>query len=170
MKRQKQKSKHLKTKNQNGKAPAQASGKAPTRRDFFNKVRNGVIAAVVVGGGGWFVADEVMATVQEHDLTKLGNGVPTVVQIHDPQCPKCVALQREARKALENFEEDQLQYLVANIRSPEGRALAATHGVSHVTLLLFDAAGKNRQVLAGQNRSDYLTEAFQKHVDKYGRR
>jgi len=162
-----QKHKLSKKKNQTGTHSNAASKKAPTRRDFLSNVRNGAIAAAVVVGGAWFIVDDVMATLDEHDLTRLGNGIPTIIQIHDPQCPKCIALQRETRKALENFDEGKLQYLVANIRSSEGRALAATHEVAHVTLLLFDAKGRRQQILAGQNRSDYLTEVFMQHLAKY---
>ena len=36
----------------------------------------------------------VEATIREGDLSQIGNGTPTVVQIHDPQCPRCVALVR----------------------------------------------------------------------------
>ncbi|MEH6404921.1 MAG: hypothetical protein V7750_16205 [Sneathiella sp.] len=162
-----QNDKHSKKQNQT-KRPA-ASKKALSRRSFFNTMRNGAIAALIVGGGAWFVVDEVMATLDEQDLTKLGNGIPTIVQIHDPQCSQCIALQRETRKALENFENGKLQYLVANIKSDEGRTLAATHGVRHVTLLLFDSKGKRQKILAGPNQSGYLTDVFRQHLEKFGR-
>ncbi|MBL4740772.1 MAG: hypothetical protein JKY12_07245 [Sneathiella sp.] len=170
MKRQRQNDPHSKKKKQNQPKRMPASKKALSRRDFFNNLRNGAIATVIVGGGAWFVVDEVMATLDEQDLTKIGNGIPTIVQIHDPQCSQCIALQRETRRALENFGNDKLQYLVANIKSAEGRALAAAHGVQHVTLLLFDAKGKKRQVLAGPNQSGYLTDVFRQHLEKFGGR
>ncbi len=167
MKRQRQNHKNSKMKHQ--KKPIGAPKKTPSRRAFFQLVRNGAIAATVVGGGVWFVVDDVMATLDEQDLSKLGNGIPTIVQIHDPQCPQCIALQRETRKALGKFEKGHLQYLVANIRSAEGRALATTHNVPHVTLILFDSLGKRRQILTGPNQSGYLKEVFQRHLDKFGR-
>jgi len=164
-----QKDKLSKKKNQSEANSKATSKKALTRRNFLSNVRNGAIATTIVVGGAWFIVEDVMATLDEHDLTRLGNGIPTIVQIHDPQCPKCVALQRETRKALENFDSNKLQYLVANIRSSEGKALANTHDVAHVTLLLFDAKGKRRQILAGQNQRDYLTEVFRQHLAKYGK-
>ena len=106
--------------------------------------------------------------MREHDLSLIGNGIPAVVQIHDPQCQRCVALQRETRDALCEFDESELQFLVANIRSEEGRALAAAHGVGHVTLLLFDASGQRRAVLAGSNESEYLAAAFRRHIARSG--
>lgn len=151
-------------------APAASAGgeDAPSRRDFLRKVRNGGIALAVVGGGSWYLVDTVRASMREHDLSRIGNGVPTVVQIHDPQCPQCVALQRETRDALCEFDGGQLQYVIANIRSPEGRQLATTHRVGHVTLLLFDPAGERRATLSGPKDADYLVAAFRRHVTRYG--
>ncbi len=111
--------------------------------------------------------DEVTATMAEHDLSKVGNGVPTIVQIHDPQCSRCVALQREARRALKNFDDAELQYLVANIRSGEGQKFAAAHGVGHITLLLFDGKGTRRDTLTGNYSEEYLSDLFRSHLDRY---
>ena len=171
MKRQKRKGKRPAKSSRPASAPATASAEeeAPSRRDFLRKARNGGIALAVVGGGSWYLIDTVRASMREHDLSRIGNGVPTVVQIHDPQCPQCVALQRETRDALCEFDDGQLQYVVANIRSPEGRQLATTHRVGHVTLLLFDPAGERRTTLYGPKDADYLTLAFRRHVAKYGK-
>jgi len=168
MKRPKQKYKASNKKNSKQPTQIQAREQVSARRGFFKKIRNGVLATLIIGAVGWFVVDDVKATMQEHDLTRIGNGTPAVVQIHDPQCPKCLALQRETRDAMDNFESGQLQYIVANIRSPEGRALATKHNVSHVTLLIFDARGKKRQVLTGPNQSSHLTDVFRQHLTKFG--
>ena len=142
--------------------------RTPTRRAVLKSIRTGAVATIVGGGASWFLIDSVRATMREQDLSRIGNGVPAVVQIHDPQCRQCVALQREAREALCEFDDSKLQFLVANIRSPEGRRLAATHGVGHVTLVLFDASGQKRGVLAGPNESEYLTDAFRRHLARFG--
>lgn len=138
-----------------------------SRRSALSSIRNWGLFAVAAAGGGWYLADEVLATISEQDLTKIGNGIPTVVQIHDPQCSRCLALQRETRKALKAFESDELQYLVANIRSHKGRALATANKVGHVTLLLFDANGQRRDVLHGNSHSDYLELVFRKHIEQH---
>ncbi len=169
VKRQKRKSKRP-----NGATRKQRStaGNAPNdaaRRGFLRKLRNGAIATVAVGGGGWLLIGKVRATMREQDLTQIGNGNPTVVQIHDPQCPQCTALQREARDAVCEVGDDRLQFVVANIRSPEGRRLASAHGVGHVTLLLFDAAGKRQGILAGPNDRAYLANAFRRHLARHGK-
>jgi hypothetical protein len=120
-----------------------------------------------VGGGfSWYLVDEVCATTREHDLTRIGNGVPTVVQIHDPQYSICAALQKEARDAVSNFDDTELQFLAANIRQDKGRARANKHGVQHITLLLLDGKGNKQSVLMGPNKSEYLTTAFRSFVSR----
>lgn len=102
--------------------------------------------------------------MREHDLTRFGQGVPTVVQIHDPDCPLCTALQRTARAAVSGFDETELVFLVANIKTQEGRALATANGVGHVTLLLFDGEGQRREVIHGPSTEAELEAAFGRHV------
>ncbi len=166
MKKQKRKTKRPVKKQ--AQAPAGAGVEdAPattSRRDVLRKIRNGGLLALVAGGGGWYLVQDVRATIREHDLTQIGNGIPTVVQVHDPQCPRCLALQRETRDALAAFDDGELQYLIADISRQEGRQLAAAHNVNHVTLLLFDAEGNRRDVLVGENTSAYLEDVFRRHV------
>lgn len=168
MKRQKHKVKRRKEQKASGAPGAEKPRNTPNRRDFLRKVGSGALVTAAVGGVGWYFVEEVMATVREGDLSRIGNGTPAVVQIHDPQCSQCLALQRETRKALAAFDDEELQYLVANIRSEEGRRLANAHGVRHVTLLLFDGTGQRRDVLVGSNRSDYLEHAFRRHLARSG--
>jgi len=141
-----------------------ASEPMDSRRDVLRKLRNGGIAVAVLGGGGWFAVRDVQATIHEHDLSRIGNGIPTVVQIHDPNCLLCTALQKEARAAMENFEESDLQFLVANIRDAKGKKLASQHGVGHVTLLLFDKDGKRREIMRGSNDRSVLEPAFRQFL------
>ena len=168
MKRQKRKNRNPRKTTYKQPANRVVDYQPESRRGFLKHARNGTLAAIILGGGGWYGVEKVKAGIREQDLTKIGNGTPTIVQIHDPQCPQCVALQCEARDALCNFEEGQLQFLVANIMSTEGRQLAATHGVGHVTLLLFDADGKRQNIIVGAHDSEYLTSAFRLHLSRYG--
>lgn len=140
--------------------------KAVGRRKTLKQFRNVALLAVAVGGGSLYIGSNVLAGIEEADLSRIGNGIPTIVQIHDPQCPTCRALQREARLALEQFEAGQLQYLVANIRKDEGRALADKHSVGHVTLLLLDGNGRRMEVITGLTKSPYLEAAFRRHLER----
>ncbi|MEM9099707.1 MAG: hypothetical protein AAGC79_14430 [Pseudomonadota bacterium] len=162
MKRQKQKPKKKAPVAQPA-APAKKANAPMTRRRAINWAVNAGLGLAAVGGG-WYVVSEVRAGIVEGDLSRIGNGTPTIVQIHDPQCQQCRALQREARAALEGFDDDQLQYVVADIRQPSGRRLASLHGVPHVTLLLFDANGTMREAIQGVNDRGYLSAAFERHL------
>lgn len=133
----------------------------PSKRNTLRMLGTGALATAGLGGAAWFGVSAVRATAAEMDLTRIGQGKPTVVQVHDPQCALCTQLQREARKALKCFGECDLVYLVANVRGDEGRSFAARHGVPHVTLLLIDAQGEIQSVLNGVRDSDDLKLAFQ---------
>ncbi len=166
--------KKRKTKGGQGRNSAVARKTAPkkklSRRDFMSNVGYGALGVAIVGGGSWFFVEEVRATMRESDLTQIGNGIPAVVQIHDPQCSQCAALQRESREALcEMAGSGQLQFLVADIRTTKGRQFASSHDVGHVTLLLFDADGRRRGVLSGPNTSETLAGVFERHLERYGR-
>ncbi|MEM8797910.1 MAG: thioredoxin family protein [Pseudomonadota bacterium] len=137
------------------------------RATLFN-IRNSAIALVALGGGGLFAYRSVTASIAEHDLTRIGKGKPSIVQIHDPTCPICNTLQKEVRQALGTIDEDTVTYLVANIRTEDGQRFAARHGVPHVTLLLFDSDGTLQTTLSGPRDSEELSIAFSLLIDPDG--
>jgi len=152
--------------NQNIGAEQEAGGKR--RFAGLTGLRSwGVLCAVALAGI-WYLVQDVTATMAEHDLSRIGNGIPAVVQIHDQRCNACAALQQEARNAMQEFDDGELQYLVADLKSPAGKNLAAAHGVSHVTLVLFDGEGKRRKILAGPSTSELLGHYFRSHATRYG--
>lgn len=153
-----------------GTSPASVPAKKMSRRDMLGLLKFAAIGGAVVGGGGWYLVREVQAGIREADLSKIGNGVPAIVQVHDPQCPSCRALQGETRTALENFDAGEVQYLVANLNSPEGKALAREHGVGRVTLLLFDGQGRMRDMIQGRTSAEVLTAEFRRHLTLSRRR
>lgn len=133
-----------------------------TRREWIQNLTYASIGLGIIGGGGYYFVSGVHAGIVEGDLSKIGNGIPTIVQIHDPGCPRCRALQSATRHAIAELEEGAVQYLVANIKGPDGRQFADAHGVGHVTLVLFDGAGKRREVIRGEQHSDYLVQIFKR--------
>lgn len=156
-------SKSRKPQKRKSNAPAASSPAEPSRRDMLRLLRNGGLAGVVVGGSGYFGLWSYRAFAAEHDLSRLGQGKPTIVQVHDPQCPTCTALQKQARRALKEFEECDLVYLIADINTPEGQAFAVRHGVGNVTLLLFDGAGDLQHTVHGLQTRDQLLPIFRGH-------
>ena len=135
-----------------------------SRRGFISSVRNGAIGLVAAGGLGAYVVHLYRSTSHEHDLSRVGNGTASVVQIHDPQCQLCLALQKETRQALDKLAGDRPDYVIADIRTDKGLSFANKHGAKHVTLLLFDKAGNLRQVINGQRGSSELQQAFTRLV------
>ncbi len=131
-----------------------------TRRAMLrNIVAFGAVGVAVAGGVG-FLAHGVMASVAEADLDVIGQGVPVIVQIHDPSCPDCTRLQREARAAMRNFNDDQLLYRVANLTTEKGARFAAGHGQGRVTLILLNAQGRRVQVVNGVHDRQSLAQDF----------
>ncbi|MEO1192837.1 MAG: twin-arginine translocation signal domain-containing protein [Pseudomonadota bacterium] len=166
MKRQKQKPKRNRQRKATAAPQPAAPQAAATRRGFLKRAGTFGVIAVGLGGVGWYFVEDVRATVREEDLSRIGQGVATVVQIHDPQCPRCTALQRQARRAMEAFDAGELQYLVANITSDKGRRLANHHNVGTVTLLLFGPNGDLRNILVGTRESEELVSAFRRIIPR----
>lgn len=136
-----------------------------SRREMLGLARFGVIGAAVIGGGGYYLVSGIIADAAETDLSQVGNGLPTIVQVHDPACPDCRALQNSAREALEAFKDTEIQYLVANLQSAQGRQFANRYGAGRVTLLLFDGKGQMRDVVQGRTSADALASRFRLLAD-----
>lgn len=119
-------------------------------------------SALVLGGGFWGVSS-FRTYAAEHDLSRVGQGAPAIVQVHDPQCPTCTALQKQTRRALKDLDACGLTYLVADIKTPEGAAFARRYNAPHVTLLLFDGAGDLKRTVRGLHDSPHLAEVFAAH-------
>lgn len=136
------------------------------RRRFLRLARNTAIGLSASAGIGFLFVQNVRSSIREQDLSRVANGTPTIVQIHDPQCSLCRSLQSETREALDLFEEHELDYVVANIRTAEGSSFARRYAVPHVTLLLFDKRGKLTATLRGQRQSEELGLAFRQLVSR----
>lgn len=162
MKKQRKKLKSKPTQQQTPPNPPRK--KKMTRREMIAYAQIAAVGTVTLGGGGFLFARSVAAAACEQDLSKIGKGTPAIVQIHDPQCALCMGLQRETRKALKSFKNDDFTYLVANIQTPAGRSFASQYGVPHVTLMLFDGTGEVQQVLNGPNTKENLTRIFEAHL------
>lgn len=168
MKRQKHKIKPKKKSPETSVKPEETPKRKVSRRDFLGNSLMVSAGVAAVGGVGWYFAGTMGASARESVLSDIGNGIPTVVQIHDPSCPTCNALLCEVRDASSAFEDTQLQFRVANLNTDEGYALAREYGVGKITLLLFDGEGNRRLTLPGMNEAENLTPVFERHVKKFG--
>ncbi len=139
-------------------------GTLPSRRIVLGWAGVGALGVAVMGGGGAWAVNSFNRSQQERDLSQIGKGKPSIVQIHDPQCPICNALQRETRKALTAMNAEPPVYLIADITQAEGAIFAQRHSVPHVTLLLFDAEGNRVQTVSGSRTRDELKPIFERHA------
>ncbi len=154
------------------KQAAVAQAAAPegvTRRQVMRGLGFGALGVAAAGGATYAGIDMYRDFMFEHDLTRIGKGKPAVVQVHDPQCPTCLALQNETRRAMRQFGECDVIYVVADITLPEGQVFARRHGVSNVTLVLMDGRGEVTQVLAGLRQRAELEPVLAAHFEAYGR-
>lgn len=123
----------------------------------------GVAGLLAIGGAGWFARD-FRSKLLETQLGDIGNGIPTVLQIHDPQCSLCAQLQRQTRKALARFDAGAVQFRVADITTSQGAAASARYGVAHVTLVLLCGRGDVRHIVEGVTPADELARLFARHL------
>lgn len=142
----------------------QVSKRQESRRDFLiNMSAWGMGGAVLLGGGGAF-AFEFSKRMKEGDLSVIGQGKPVIVQIHDPQCRLCAALQDQTREALCTFDESEVYYRVANIRTTSGAEHQRKEGLPHVTLVLYDGDGQRVHVVRGVSPANELKNTFQRYL------
>ena len=140
----------------------------PPARNYVSWFKRGLVLVFVLGFATAGLAAYQKSHATLHDLSVIGNGVPAVVQIHDPGCRLCQSLKRNAQAALGDLD-GQLNYRIANIRTKEGRSLARRYDVPHVTLLFFDGDGQHTRTTNGVLREHTLEHLFSAHASKVGR-
>lgn len=117
-----------------------------------------LIAVPVVGVAGAAIHRHDVKQRELHDLSVLGAGKPTVVQIHDPACALCRRLMANTRAALN--ERVDVNYRVADVTDREGAAFAKQYNAGNVTLLLFNAKGNRIGTLQGVSSVQELSRQF----------
>jgi len=137
-----------------------SNSKAKPAAGLLNR-RNAIkllIAVPVVGAAGAAIHRYDVQNRELHDLSPIGQGKPVVVQIHNPSCPLCRRLMGNARKALDG--NDDILFRVADVTSSEGEAFRQEHQGETVSLVLFDAKGRNRGTIRGVQTTEVLLEQF----------
>lgn len=128
----------------------------------FNWKKNGKWLGIgfllLIISGYLFVSSENKART-EHDLTVIGNGKATVVQIHDPGCQLCRRLQANVDKVKPDFQ-DNVQFRTANIKTSKGAEFAKKYNVPHVTLLIFNKNGRHVNTVRGVQAKEQIAQAL----------
>lgn len=150
-------------KKSNGGVAATATKPPVSRRQALTTLGIYAAGATAVAAGGTFLAIDFTSKLAEADLSKIGNGLPTIVQIHDPSCSLCTQLQKQTRTALRDFDVPH-QYLVANITTQDGLAFQGRMGQPHVTLILMDGDGNQVHVINGVTPADDILAQLNTHL------
>ena len=117
-------------------------------------------ALLIILSGYLFVTGEQKSRI-EHDLSVIGNGKNTVVQIHDPGCQLCRRLKTNVDAVRPDFE-DKVHFKTANIKTSKGAEFAKKHNVPHVTLLIFNRNGKRVNTISGVQTKEVISDALAK--------
>ena len=96
-----------------------------------------------------------------YDLSVIGNGTATVVQIHDHNCGLCRQLKSNLDAVKSEFTED-IQFKTANILAKKGADFAQQHQIAHVTLLFFNKKGQRVNTLQGVSSKDEIRMALER--------
>ena len=150
------------------KKSGQKPGLAAKRKLHWGRIaKRGLLVSAMLAIFAVAVAAYSHNKQQEYDLTVIGNGTPTVVQVHDPNCQFCRRLKSNLNSVQADFMPE-VQFKTANIASAKGRKFASQHNVPHVTLLFFNKRGKRVHIQQGVTAPDKIRTLLQSLVQ--GRR
>lgn len=139
----------------------QATGpKKRTLKQHLRRLRGWGITLVVIaaiGGVAWFYQAQ---HADMRDISVVGNGTPTVVQLFDQNCVTCRQLDKNAKAAMRSFG-DELQFRIVNLNVPSGQAFAQRYNGGQTTLLYFDGNGRHVTTVTGVQSSADLRESFE---------
>ena len=116
---------------------------------------------VIVGG----IVMYMKISAAKEDLTRVGQGIPMVVQVHDYNCTPCLLLQKEVKQALKSFDKNELGYVIADLNKIEAGRFARLHGAGQTTLLFFDSRGRMKQRLYGVRTAEALENVIKEVLE-----
>jgi hypothetical protein len=129
------------------------------RRDRRMILRGGVALLVLAPLATLGVIRYQRGAAELRDLSVIGNGQPTVVQVYDYGSRPCRQL-RSNVSAVEGEFKPRVQFRLADRSTPDGAILATRHSVGQTTLLMFGADGQLRQTLAGVQDVETIRSAI----------
>lgn len=135
----------------------QAHAERVKRRDRRLLIRGGIALAVAIPLAVVGVMQYEKRAAVRYDLSVIGNGQPTVVQVMDHGCSECRKLSDNLSPIRREFD-GRVQFRLADRGRTDGAILATRHNAGHVTLLMFDGNGRLRTTLTGiQEAGDIRT-------------
>lgn len=122
-------------------------------------IRGGIALAVLAPLAYFGVKQYERRAAVRLDLSVIGNGRPTVVQVHDFSSVESRQL-RENLAAVEREFSPGVQFRIADLATPDGAILARRYNVLRATLLLFGPDGTLRETLVGVQDSATIRSAI----------
>ena len=93
------------------------------------------------------------------DLSRVGNGKAAVVLIRDKNAVESFSLM-EVMNGLRDQYAGQVEFLLTDFNTPEGRAFITAKGGARVTVVVLDANGKTVNVLYPPQTAESLQQAI----------
>lgn len=93
------------------------------------------------------------------DLSRIGKGKPAVVLVRDKNAVQSFDLM-EVMNGVRDQHAGQVEFLLTDFNTPEGRAFIAANSAERVTLVVLDANGKMANVLHSPQTPESLEQAI----------
>lgn len=133
-----------------------AASKSPViKKRLITRLITFAVLVVILGGA--FAAYRLYQN-NLHDVSVVGNGQSTVVQVYEPGCIPCDRLRENVDAVKGRFDNVQFKY--ANLFDDQGAEFARGHNARETTLLIFDSKGKLRRTLTGVQPTEQLERIF----------
>jgi len=94
-----------------------------------------------------------------HDLSVVEERKSVLVQIHDPACTSCRALQSSVESVINEFPN--MEYRIADMNRSEGRRFASQHQIGITSLVHSSRSGRITKITGIQTEEevrDFLTK------------
>ncbi len=161
----------------NSKSAAKKGGKSKAEKDFSaRRTRREIKKAIWLVAGALVLALGSAVAIsaykknwaEAHDLSVIGKGTPTIVQVHDPKCPKCKKLMSNTKIALRDYD-DKFVFKIADITTPQGQRIQREHDARIISLLIFNGRGELKRRISGVKDPDVLDIEFDDFLQRYVR-
>ncbi len=118
-------------------------------------LKNNLIAMLLVLGGLAVLVTTMLPPSYNDDLTLIGKGKPAIVIVFDSGSMSSVQLVENLNPLKEKFS-DQLNFLIADINSPDGAAFQRNNNVHDGNALFYTSTGEKIFELNGPLETDVL--------------
>jgi hypothetical protein len=93
------------------------------------------------------------------DLSRIGKGKAAIVLVRDKNAVESFNLM-EVMNAIRDQNAGQVEFLLTDFNTPEGRAFITANGAARVTLVLLDANGNKVSVLYPPQTAESVQQAI----------